>query len=201
MGTGPEKAQDQAARRRSPALADIERAAGAVRPVQSWNPPFLGDIDMRIAADGTWYYMGSPIQRDRMVRLFSTILRREEDGRFCLVTPVEKFGIVVDDAPFVAVELSVDGKGEDQVLEFGTNVGDRVTAGRDHPLRFARGDSAGETRPYVLVRDRLEALIGRSVFYELVDLGTTRTGEGEDMFGVWSGGEFFAMAPARDLDL
>ena len=154
-------------------------------PVHLWDPPDCGDLDMRIARDGTWFYNGTPIGRPELVKLFSTILRKDGD-RFVLVTPVEKVGITVDDAPFVAVDFEISGTGEDQVLTFETNVGDFVAAGPEAPIRVAH-DETGEPSPYVLVRGRLEALIDRKSFYRLVDACVH---EGE-WFGVWSGGAFF----------
>ncbi|MBT9384024.1 DUF1285 domain-containing protein [Pseudooceanicola sp. CBS1P-1] len=167
-------------------------------PVHSWNPPFCGDLDMRIARDGTWFYQGTPIGRPEMVRLFSTILRRDGDAYF-LVTPVEKVGLTVEDAPFVAVDFEVSHQGPDQVLTFVTNVGDSAGAGSDHPLRVTRDPDTGEPAPYVLVRDRLEALIDRKSFYRLVELGTTEAHEGADWFGIRSGGQFFPIIPANEL--
>jgi hypothetical protein len=167
------------------ALADSDR----LPPVEKWNPSHCGDSEMRIAADGSWHHQGSPIAREAMVRLFARILRREPDGSYVLVTPVEKLSIVVDDAPFVAVEMKVEGEGEDAALAFRLNTGELVTAGPDHPLRFElRGD---EPRPYLHVRGGLEALVARSVFYELADRALT-----ENPPGVWSRGAFFAMGPA-----
>lgn len=186
------------------ALEGIENAVGAgqsARPVHLWNPPFLGEIDIRIAADGTWYHLGTPILREPLVRLFASILRREEDGTVCLVTPVEKFAIRVDDVPFQAIEMSVEGKGRNQIISFRTNMDDRVRVDRDHAMRFATCAARGDTRPYVMVRDGLEALITRAVFYDLVDLGTTHDVAGSERFGVWSCGEFFAMADAAELEL
>lgn len=169
-------------------------------PVEKWNPPFCGDLDMRIARDGTWFYLGSPIGRKRLVRLFSTVLRHDADGKYYLVTPVEKIGITVDDAPFVAVEMVVDGAGEDQVLRFRTNVGDWVTADGDHPLRVVIDPKTGEPSPYVLVRGRLEALIARAVFYDLVALGVERGTGDTYVFGVWSSGCFFPLGDPRESD-
>jgi len=163
-------------------------------PVHLWNPPFCGDLDMRIARDGTWFYQGTPIGRPALVRLFSNILKQEA-GRYYLVTPVEKVGIRVDDAPFVAVDFEVAGTGEDQAVTFATQVGDRVTAGPDHPIRVARDAATGEPSPYVMVRGGMEALIDRKSFYRLVDLGTVQDG----WFGLWSGGAFFAVIPAAEL--
>jgi hypothetical protein len=179
-------------------LADIP--GDKVPPVHLWNPEFCGDIDMRIARDGSWHYMKTPIGRPRMVRLFSRVLRHDADGRYYLVTPVEKLGITVDDAPFVAVELVATGGGRDQVLTFRTNVDDVVTADREHPIRVAIDPETGEPSPYVLVRDRLEALINRPVFYQMVELGVVEARGGSDLYGVWSSGVFFAIGPADGLD-
>lgn len=169
-------------------------------PVHLWNPDFCGDIDMRIARDGTWFYMGTPIGRERLVRLFSTILRHDEDGKYYLITPVEKVGIKVDDAPFVAVALKVEGMGRDQVLTFTTGVGDETVAGPDHPIRFIVDKATGEPSPYVHVRARLEALVNRATFYDLVALGVEETHEGEPWFGVWSGGLFFPFMRAAEMN-
>ncbi|KJJ99940.1 proteophosphoglycan precursor [Pseudomonas sp. 21] len=163
-------------------------------PVHLWNPDCCGDIDMRIARDGTWYYLGTPIGRKPMVRLFSTILRRDGDDYF-LVTPVEKCGITVDDAPFVAVTLAVEGEGEQQVLRFTTNVEDEVVADAAHPIRVDLDPQTQEPSPYVLVRVNLEALIHRNVFYQLVELAVPREIAGVVWLGVWSSGEFFPIAP------
>ncbi|MEG9861023.1 MAG: DUF1285 domain-containing protein [Parvularculales bacterium] len=174
-------------------------AKSALPPVHLWNPDFCGDIDMRIARDGTWYYLGTPIGRKRLARLFSTVLRHDDDGRYYLVTPAEKIGITVDDAPFVAVGLSVEGEGETQTLRFTTNMGDAVEAGLDNPIRVTINGESGEPSPYVLVRARLEALIGRSVFYDLVALGCGAVVEGQSYFGVWSGGMFFPFMGTDEL--
>ncbi|UWR22310.1 DUF1285 domain-containing protein [Sulfitobacter sp. S190] len=163
-------------------------------PVEKWNPPFCGDIDMEIRRDGTWFYEGTPIGRPGLVALFASILIREGDEYF-LVTPVEKVGIRVEDAPFVAVDFDVEGAGEAQKLIFVTNLGDRAEAGSDLPLRVPRDDTTGEPAPYVRVRRNLEALIDRKSFYRLVDLGVHHDGN----FGVWSGGTFFAIIPSDEL--
>lgn len=163
-------------------------------PVHLWNPDCCGDIDMRIARDGTWYYLGTPIGRKPMVRLFSTIIRRDGDDYF-LITPVEKCGITVDDAPFVAVTLAVEGEGEQQVLRFTTNVEDEVVADAAHPIRVELDSQTQEPSPYVLVRVNLEALIHRNVFYQLVELAVPRMIDGVEWLGVWSSGEFFPIAP------
>ncbi|MGC9417646.1 MAG: DUF1285 domain-containing protein [Rhodovulum sp.] len=182
-------------------LAETARAAtraGKLPPVDSWNPPFCGDLDMRIARDGTWFYLGTPIGRAPLVRLFSTILKREGE-RYFLVTPVEKVGITVDDVPFVAVDFERAGAGPDQVLTFTTNVGDRVAAGAAHPIRVERDPETGEPAPYVLVRRNLEARIDRKSFYRLVDIGMRELHEGAEWFGLWSGGAFFPVIPAAEL--
>jgi hypothetical protein len=175
-------------------LGQIPQARG-LPPVHLWNPAFCGDIDMRIARDGTWYYLGTPITRQPMVRLFSTILRRDEE-RWVLVTPVEKVGIVVEDAPFVAVLMDVEGVGEQQRLHFTDNVENRFSAGPDHPLRVHTDDVTGEPAPYITVRGNLEALIHRNVFYQLVELAVTREVNGQRLLGVWSGGVFYSLGEA-----
>ena len=167
-------------------------------PVHLWNPPFCGDLDMRIARDGTWFYLGTPIGRKPLVKLFSSILKREGDAYF-LVTPVEKVGITVDDAPFVAVDFEVLGEGAARTLTFTTQVDDVVTAGPDHPIRVTRDPETGEPSPYILIRANLEALIDRKSFYRLVDIGETASHEGEDWFGIRSSGEFFPIIPASEL--
>ncbi len=153
---------------------------------------------MRIARDGTWHYLGTPIGRESLVRLFSSILKREGD-RYFLVTPVEKVGIRVDDAPFVAIDFEAGGEGADQALTFVTQVGDVVTAGPGHEIRVARDPDTGEPAPYVHVRSGLDALIDRKSFYRLVDLGVVRDVGGVSQFGVWSGGAFFPIIPAAEI--
>lgn len=163
-------------------------------PVHLWNPPFCGDLDMRIARDGTWFYQGTPIGRPALVKLFSSILKRE-NGKYYLVTPVEKVGITVDDAPFVAIDFEVDGSDDDINLSFVTHVDDKVTAGTDNPIRVDRDPETGEPSPYILIRADLWALIDRKSFYRLVDIGTHH----DDWFGVWSGGVFFPIIPSAEL--
>lgn len=175
-------------------LAQIPSSAKGLPPVHLWNPDFCGDIDMRIARDGTWFYMGTPIGRKPMVKLFSTIIRRDGDDYF-LITPVEKVGITVDDAPFVATLLTVEGEGETQVLRFTNNVEDQFIADKEHPIRVTFDEQTQEPAPYVLVRSNLEALIHRNVFYQLVELAVERIIEGKAWLGVWSSGEFFPIAP------
>ena len=181
-----------------------EAANGAARggppPVELWNPPDCGDIDMRIAADGTWFYQKTPIGRPALVRLFASVLRREGE-RYCLVTPVEKCGIVVDDAPFLAVELDiVTPAGGPRALRFRTNVDDWVTCGQDNPLRFDPEPDTGGLKPYIHVRRGLWAKVTRALFYDLVALGEAREEGGQRVFGVASQGAFFAMAPADNLE-
>ena len=172
-------------------LEEVARAVAERRlpPVDQWNPQRCGDSEMRIARDGTWYHQGSPIGRPAMVRLFSTVLRREPDGSHVLVTPVEKLDIAVEDAPFVAVALKAEGSGTDARLAFQLNTGDLVTAGADHPLRFTEGQDG--PRPYLAVRGRLEALVARPVYYELAERALAG---GDPSPGVWSDGVFFPLA-------
>lgn len=164
-------------------------------PVHTWNPPFCGDMDMVIRRDGSWYYMGSPIERASMVRLFSTIMRHDDDDCYYLVTPVEKVRIQVEDAPFVAIAVDVAGEGQNQVLTFTTNTGDTVRLDSEHPFRVELDPVSAEPSPYVLVRDRLEALIHRNVFYQLADMADIQSMESTDWYGIWSDGVFHRIAP------
>ena len=166
-------------------------------PVHLWNPPFCGDLDIRIAGDGTWYYMATPIGRPALVRLFSTILKRE-DGKHFLVTPVEKVGIRVDDAPFLAVEMVHQHDDRGRCLRFRTNVDDWVECDSAHPLRFETSAEGGLT-PYLLVRADLWAKVTRALYYDLVDMGEERMVDGRQAFGVASAGAFFAMADAEQV--
>lgn len=182
-------------------IAASARAAAKGRgipPVHLWNPPHCGDLDIRISRDGTWFYMGTPIGRPELVRLFSTILRKDGES-YVLVTPVEKVGITVEDAPFVAVDFELEGSGQAQTLTFTTNVADTVKAGPDAPIRIERDPKTGEPSPYVRIRANLDALIDRKSFYRLVDIGTSDIYEGKDWFGVWSGGQFFPIIPSAEL--
>lgn len=163
-------------------------------PLETWNPPFCGDLDMQIKRDGTWFYEGTPIGRPGLVKLFASILWREEDDYF-LITPVEKVGITVEDAPFVAVDFEAEGEGTDQTLRFVTNLEDTAKAGREHPIRVVRDPETGEPSPYILIRRNLEALIDRKSFYRLVDLGVHHDG----WFGLWSEGVFFGIIPSDEL--
>ena len=166
--------------------------AGKLPPVHLWNPGHCGDSWMRISRDGTWYHEGSPIGRKELVRLFSTILRREPDGGYVLVTPAEKLDIRVEDAPFIAVEVTSEGEGQGRRLIFRTNVDDFVEAGPDHVLRIETAVD-GTPRPYLHIRAGLEALVNRAVFYQLADLAIL---EGATPPGLWSGGAFFPFMPA-----
>lgn len=182
-------------------LQEVQRAQKkGLPPVHLWNPPFCGDLDMRVARDGTWYYLGSPIRREALVILFSSVIRLDDDGKYYLVTPVEKIGIKVDDAPFVAVDMDVEGEGREQVLSFTTQVGDKTTVDDAHPIRFEFDQATNEPSPYVLVRANLEALIGRAVYYKLVDLAVEAEVDGERKVGVWSCGRFFSFANSEDLN-
>jgi hypothetical protein len=181
------------------ALESITGALGRSRegppPVELWDPPYCGDLDMRIAADGTWFYLKTPIGRPALVRLFASVLKREGE-RYFLVTPVEKCGIEVDDAPFLAVELTVTQSTAGRVLNFRTNVDDWVVCGPEHSLRFEPEAGTGGLKPYLHVRRNLWAKVRRALFFDLVELGEERDVEGTAMFGVASGGSFFPMAPA-----
>ena len=182
-----------------PSISSLAEAAERARargtpPVHLWTPDFTGDIDMRIARDGSWFYQGTPIGRPEMVALFASILLREGDRHF-LVTPVEKVGIKVEDAPFLAVDVEASGEGHEQELTFITNLGERTTAGSDHPIRVEIDPETGEPAPYVTVRDGLEARIDRKSFYRLVEWGEERDG----WFGLWSGGAFFPITASEDM--
>lgn len=168
-------------------------------PVERWNPPYCGDLDMRIASDGTWFYLGTPIGRPALVRLFASVLKREGD-QYYLVTPVEKVGITVDDAPFMAVELEVERRGPEQSLTFRTNVDDVVRCDVDHPLRFEPEDHTGGIKPYLYVRRELWAKVTRALFFDLVELGEVREQDGVRLFGVRSSGVFFPIAPETALE-
>jgi hypothetical protein len=180
----------------STGLAAVQKAAKkGPPPLELWNPPFCGDIDMRIATDGTWFHEGSPIGRAPMVKLFSSILWREGDEYF-LQTPVEKVRIKVEDAPLLAVDFDAVGAGQEQVLRFFTKTEDEVVAGADNPIRVAPG---AEPRPYVHIRRGLEARIDRKSFYRLIELGCHRDIDGQSWFGLWSNGCFFPLIPSLDL--
>ncbi|WP_040678639.1 DUF1285 domain-containing protein [Nitratireductor pacificus] len=180
-------------------IARAARSGKGAPPVERWNPPFCGDLDMEIRADGTWFYLGTPIGRPALVRLFSSVLRKDEDGKTYLVTPVEKVGIRVEDAPFLAVEMALTGSGTERALTFRTNVGDVVEAGPDHPLRFVVDARTGGLKPYLHVRGRLEALVARPVMYDLVEAGEEAEIDGRTMFVLRSRGAVFPVMPADEL--
>ncbi|MBO6816236.1 MAG: DUF1285 domain-containing protein [Rhizobiaceae bacterium] len=180
----------------------VSRAGGAGKglpPVDKWNPEFCGDLDMEIKADGTWFYLGTPIGRHALVKLFSSVLRKDDDGKTYLVTPVERVGIRVEDAHFVAVEMNASEKAGEQVLTFRTNVDDVVEVGPENPLRFEIVEENDGVKPYVLVRGRLEALLARPVMYELVAHGEEIDVEGKKMFAVRSKGEVYPIMEASEL--
>jgi hypothetical protein len=170
-------------------------SARPLPPVECWQPPYCGDIGLKIQADGTWLYRGSPIQRESLVKLFASVLRKDADGRTYLVTPAEKVDVEVEDAPFLAVEMDVCGSGRAQQLILRTNVDDVMRCGPAHPLRFERQEPGGGLKPYVLVRGRLEALLTRALVYELAALAVEEERDGRMVPGVWSGGVFSAMEP------
>ncbi len=205
-GERPQRPTDHALERVSSGqLEALMRAATAgggtasgSRPVEKWNPPYCGDIGIRIANDGTWFYQNSPIGRQALVRLFATILRKDADGKTYLVTPVEKILVTVADAPFLAVEMAATGVGPEQVLTFRTNVDDTVAVGAHHPLRFERQAPSGGLKPYVLVRGRLEALATRAVHAELVALAEPREA-GQTELGIWSSGVWWKVADEGEM--
>lgn len=179
-------------------IAAAQQATGIKKlpPVDLWEPDYCGDIGMKIARNGQWFYAGSPIGRQKLVELFATILRHDADGEYYLVTPAEKIRVEVEDAPFIAVHIGIEGEGQAQKLHFVTNVGDYVQAGPEHSLRFEIDPETDEPAPYLHVRARLEAKLGRAVFYELVEYGSEHDG----FFGVWSDGVFFPMMEADRLE-
>src|SRR5690606_2232600 len=178
-------------------IASAARAGKGVPPVEKWNPPFCGDLDMEIRSDGSWWYLGTPIGRMPLVQLFSSVLRKDDDGKTYLVTPPAKVGIRVADAHFLAVEMALNGTGEEQVLTFRTNVGDVVEAGPECRLRFVEDQETGGLKPYLKVRGRLEALVTRSVTYELLELGEEIMIDGKAMIAVRSKGGIFPVMAAE----
>jgi hypothetical protein len=194
-----EKVPDKSGQLTCGTKLDIESLVTALPPVEQWNPPFCGDIDMKIARDGTWFYGGTPINRAALVRLFSTILRKDPDGYF-LVTPVEKVGIKVEDAAFRAIEMTVTRPQPEQVLRFSTNVGDCVEACAEHAIRFEKAAHGG-IKPYIHVRGDLWALVMRTLVLDLVELGEIRDHGGMRSFGVVSAGCFFPLASAEETEL
>lgn len=192
------KANDNDSGHKSPdalaaAIKQTAKSEKGLPPVHLWNPPLLGDLDMRIARNGHWFYQNSLITRPQLVKLFSTILRYDDDGCHYLVTPVEKWRIEVEDAPFVAVLVDAKGAGEQQVLRFSTNVGEQVEAGIKNRIRVGLDPVTAEPKPYIHIRSGLEALISRNVFYDLVNLAQEHQVHGKTVLGVWSGGEFFSL--------
>jgi uncharacterized protein len=179
------------------ALIRAQSAKGPA-PVEKWDPPYCGDIGLRIRSDGVWLYRDSPITRPALVKLFAGVLRKDADGRHYLVTPVEKVDVIVDDAPFLAVEMEVRGAGSSQSLVFRTNVDDVVAAGPEHPLRFDVEPASGGLKPYLLVRGRLQALLTRALAYDLVEIAVAEDGRG---LGVWSGGAFFPVPQGSAGDI
>jgi hypothetical protein len=161
-------------------------------PVEKWNPPLLGDIDIRITRQGTWFHEGSEIKRQPLVKLFSSILKRENDDYF-LVTPQEKWRITVEDAPFFFTQMRVERKGDRQALVFISSTDDRVIAGSEHPLRVVVDVESGEPSPYLLVRGGMEGLLSRSVYYQLADMSEARQIDGQEVFGVNSMDCFFSL--------
>lgn len=196
VASGDPGAADSLAR----AVKAATRGAKGLPPVHLWNPPYCGDLDIRIGRDGQWWYLGTPIGRMELVKLFASVLKLE-DGRYYLVTPVEKIGITVDDAPFVAVDFEVAEPGPNQAITFETNVGDRTVAGPENPIRVVRDPETGEPSPYVHVRCGLEALIDRKSYYRLVEIGDHETVEGSRWFGLRSGGVFFPIIPSAELEV
>jgi len=174
------------------------QAGKGVPPVEKWEPPYCGDIGLAIAADGVWFYGGSPIGRMGLVKLFASVLRKDADGRHYLVTPAEKVDVAVADAPFLAVEMEVKAEGRAQELIFRTNVDDIIVASARHPLRFAVEAAAGGLKPYLLVRGRLEALVTRALYYDLVELALDTAAAGARDPGLWSSGTFFALPQTGD---
>lgn len=185
----------------------IRKAAGDVikknrgsPPVHLWNPPFCGDLDMEIKADGTWFYLGTPIGRQALVNLFSSVLRKDEDGHTYLVTPVEKVRIRVVDVHFVGVDLIISQRDGERILSFQTNIGEITEIGEEHPLRFEIAGEHDELKPYFHVRGRLDALVNRATMYELVELGEEIEIDGKQMFAVKSGGSFFPIMSVDELN-
>ena len=181
------------------AAARVAIKSKTLPPVMSWNPPFCGDLDIRIARNGTWYYLGTPIGRFELVKLFSSILKIE-DGKYFLVTPVEKVGIKVDDAPFVAVDFNeIEITGE-KALKFETQVGDEVIASDKNPIRVVRDAVSDEPAPYIHIRNGLDALIDRKTFYRLIDIGQHKKYENDDWFGIESASAFFPIIKSEELN-
>lgn len=201
MGASPSSEQSDTSPLQSLADDINEAAAEGLPPVHLWNPFHCGDIGLRIAGDGAWYVGDSPIHRGRLVKLFSSVLRRDEDGCHYLVTPVEKISVSVADAPFLAVEMAVAGEGHKQRIVLRTTLDDWVEVDRDHPLRFLVQPPEDALKPYVLVRGRLEALLSRALVFDLIERAVCEEVDGQEMLGVWSNATFFSIAPASALEL
>jgi len=182
------------------AVAAATKGGRGPAPVHLWNPPYCGDLDIRIGRDGLWWYLGTPIGRIELVKLFASVLKLE-DGKYFLVTPVEKIGITVDDAPFVAVDFEVSDAGPAQTITFETNLDERAVAGPSNEIRVVRDPETGEPSPYVHIRSGLEALIDRKSYYRLVEIGEHDEVEGERWFGLRSGGLFFPIIPSVELEV
>ena len=182
------------------AVAAATKGRRGAAPVHLWDPPYCGDLDIRIARNGQWWYLGTPIGRLELVNLFASVLKLE-DGKYYLVTPVEKIGIKVDDAPFVAVDFEISAPGNAQTITFETNVGDLSVAGPENPIRVARDQDTGEPSPYVHIRAGLEALIDRKSYYRLVEIGEHSTVGSEQWFGLRSGGVFFPVILSSELEI
>jgi len=176
-------------------LKALKDSDGNQRPVEKWNPPYCGEMDMVIKADGSWWHEGTRITRKGLIELFASILRKDEDGRTYLVTPVEKIGIQVERAPFIAIRVDIEGEGEGQRVFFTTNMGDVVEAGTDHAIRVETDAESLEPDPYIGVRGRLEASMARPVFYELVDHAVEIAREGGRQLGIYAGSVFFPLGP------
>lgn len=181
------------------AMDDRNQTNGSVPPVEKWNPPFCGDLDMEIRRDGTWFYMGTPMGRPALVRLFSSILRKDEDDHTYLVTPVEKVRIKVEDAHFLAVEMNVEGEGPEKRISFRTNVGEIVVIDDVHPIWFEIEGKDAELKPYFRVRGRLDALVNRATMYDLVELGEEVDIDGQKMFALQTNGMVIPIMPMADL--
>lgn len=181
------------------AMDDRNLGQDSLPPVEKWNPPFCGDLDMEIRRDGTWFYMGTPMGREALVRLFSSVLRKDEDGETYLVTPVEKVRIRVVDAHFLAVEMNVEGEGADKKISFRTNVGEIIEIDNEHPLRFEIEGRDAELKPYFMVRGQLEALVNRATMYDLVELGEELLINGEKMFALETNGQVIPIMSMAEL--
>lgn len=181
-------------------LSQTPNKGGA--PVHLWDPPYCGDIDLTIKRDGSWHYMGSPITRQKLVKLFASVLKRETDGSYYLVTPVEKIGIKVEDLPFIAIAMELKGEGNEQIISFETNMQDSVIASKEHELCFSETDTCEkeEIKPFIHIRAGLKARLTRSLYYQLAELAIPHQIGDQDYLGVWSAGEFFAMADKNECE-